>query len=116
MALHRKPLERRTYSEDRYYALIKRQKSGKATFKELTELDEIVNRVPDIREKVIRESFMIDDPDINEPTDNPQNSITQQATHRSLWSRIKTFITRAFTTQIFVIKTGNSLRLRAIGG
>ena len=56
MAYLRKKLERRTYSEDRYYILIKRQKAGKATFKELTELDEIVNRVPDIREIVIRES------------------------------------------------------------
>jgi hypothetical protein len=114
MALHRKPLERRTYSQDRYYALIKRQKSGKATFKELTELDEIVNRVPDIREKVIRESFMIDDPDLNEPTDPPENNFIKHTQRRSLWSRIKTFITRAFTTQIFAVKTGNSLRLRVL--
>jgi hypothetical protein len=116
MALHRKPLERRTYSQDRYYALIKRQKSGKATFKELTELDEIVNRVPDIRDIVIRESFMVDDPDMNEPTDNPQNNFAQQSPHRSWWTRVKEFMTRVFTTHIFVVKRGNSLRLKAIGG
>ena len=57
MGYLRKKLERRTFSQDRYYILIKRQKAGKATFNELTELDEIVNRVPDIREKVIIENF-----------------------------------------------------------
>ena len=54
--LHKK-IERRTFSEDRYYILIKRQKSGEATMRDLDELDEIVNRVPDIREKVLRENF-----------------------------------------------------------
>lgn len=57
MGYFRKKLERRTFSQDRYYILIKRQKAGKATFNELIELDEIVNRVPDIREKVIIENF-----------------------------------------------------------
>jgi len=57
MAIRRKPLERRTYSQDRYYILIKRQKAGTATFNELEELDEIVNRDATIREKVILESL-----------------------------------------------------------
>ena len=113
MTLHRKPLERRTYSQDRYYALIKRQKAGKATFKELTELDEIVNRVPDIREKVIRESFMVDEPD--EGTNNPgekNDRYIQQANHHNLWHRIKTFLARTFTTQFFSIKTNGQANLK----
>jgi hypothetical protein len=57
MATRRKPLERRTFSQDRYYILIKRQKAGTATFNELEELDEIVNRDATIREKVILESL-----------------------------------------------------------
>jgi hypothetical protein len=61
MGYFRKKLERRTFSQDRYYILIKRQRSGEATFSELEELDEIVNRVPDIREKVILENFYSDD-------------------------------------------------------
>lgn len=107
MTHHRKPLERRTYSQDRYYALIKRQKAGKATFKELTELDEIVNRVPDIRELVIRESFMVDDhPDGSVPPNDPgkeNKSDLPQLQHSTFWDRIRSFITRAFTTQITII-------------
>ena len=103
----RKKLERRTYSQDRYYILIKRQKAGKATFKELTELDEIVNRVPDIRDIVIRESFMPDDDDINLSQNDPGNSDSlsaQSAQHQNFWNRIRSFITRAFTSQISAAK------------
>jgi hypothetical protein len=111
MAHHRKPLERRTYSQDRYYTLIKRQKAGKATFKELTELDEIVNRVPDIRDLVIRESFMRDNAeDINTPqndTGDNGNSFKQSTRPQSFWHRIKTFITRVFMSQISIIKAGD---------
>ena len=42
----KKQPERRTFLQDRFDILIKRQKSGKATFSELTELDEIVNGDP----------------------------------------------------------------------
>lgn len=108
MAYLRKKLERRTYSQDRYYILIKKQKAGKATFKELTELDEIVNRVPDIREKVIRESFMIDTtPDLDLPPNDPGqggNSYRHPIQHNTFWNRVKSFITRTFTSQISVIK------------
>lgn len=111
MAYFHKKLERRTYSQDRYYILIKRQKSGKATFNELTELDEIVNRVPDIREKVIMESFFMDDnEDFNEPLDNPDkkdNIYTKQAQNRNLLDRLRSFINRVFTTQISVGKIGS---------
>ena len=65
----RKQLERRTFLQDRFEILIKRQKSGEATFNELTELDEIVNRDPEIREKVIRESMLMQD--VNDAGDLP---------------------------------------------
>jgi len=112
MAYLRKKLERRTYSQDRYYILIKRQKAGKATFNELTELDEIVNRVPDIREKVIRESFMIGDlpgtdmpPHTNNPGDNDLNKPSGHG--HTFWNRVKSFITRVFMAQISVVKPVN---------
>ena len=54
---HRKQPERRTFLQDRFEILIRRQESGKATFNELTELDEIVNRDPALRERVIREEY-----------------------------------------------------------
>ena len=112
MAYLRKKLERRTYSQDRYYILIKKQKAGKATFNELTELDEIVNRVPDIREKVIRESFMIGDlPDTDMPPDNnnPGDSdLNKPSNHgHTFWNRIKSFITRIFISQISVVESGS---------
>ena len=110
MAYLRKKLERRTYSQDRYYILIKRQKSGKATFNELTELDEIVNRVPDIREKVIMENFMTEDRnDPDESSNNPQkgdNFYLQQKRRPNLWSQVKSFFARTFTSQFTITKIG----------
>jgi hypothetical protein len=99
MAHHRKQLERRTYSQDRYYILIKRQKAGTATFKELTELDEIVNRVPDIRDIVIRESFGEGEQDTT--TDTPGNSDVVYQKHPAaptFWGRLKDIINRVFTS------------------
>ena len=107
MAYLRKKLERRTYSEDRYYILIKRQKAGKATFKELTELDEIVNRVPDIREIVIRESFMDDEQETDMTSNLPGQNDTllpHPIQHRNFWHRLGDFVNRIFTSQISVIK------------
>jgi hypothetical protein len=102
MSYFRKKLERRTFSQDRYYILIKRQRSGKATFNELTELDEIVNRVPDIREKVIIESFFTEDADesgeSSNPTDENLHGITMQ--RPGFWGRIKAFVNRIFYLQI----------------
>jgi hypothetical protein len=110
MTYVRKKLERRTYSQDRYYILIKRQKAGKATFKELTELDEIVNRVPDIRDIVIRESFWDDEQEIDTPPHLPgQNDTTlpHPAQHRNFWHRLGDFVDRVFNSQITVIKKSN---------
>jgi hypothetical protein len=104
MGYFRKKLERRTYSQDRYYMLIKRQKAGEATFNELIELDEIVNRVPDIREIVIRENFMTaDEPGLNEPFDQDGNEYNLQdnkSFRSSFWNKLQSLIDRIFTTQI----------------
>lgn len=103
MSYFRKKLERRTFSQDRYYILIKRQKEGKATFDELTELDEIVNRVPDIRDLVIRENFGEEDSETNIPTNGPinQNLVSTSITpHPNLLTRIKSWLNRNFTDEI----------------
>jgi len=52
---YRKKLERRTFIEERFEILIKKQKNGRATFSELTELDEIVNLNAAISEKIPEE-------------------------------------------------------------
>jgi len=103
MSYFRKKLERRTFSQDRYYILIKRQKEGKATFDELTELDEIVNRVPDIRDLVIRENFGGDDNETDNPTNGPVNKTlasTSITPHPNLLTRIKNWLNRSFTSEI----------------
>ena len=103
MSYFRKKLERRTFSQDRYYILIKRQKEGKATFDELTELDEIVNRVPDIRDLVIRENFGAEDNESDTPTNWPTNKglVSTTGTPRpNLLSRIKNWLNRNFTSEI----------------
>jgi len=102
---HRKPLERRTFSQDRYEILIKRQKSGKATFNELTELDEIVNRDPSIREKVLIENMFIEDRnDQDEQLNKPLGDIIKPVKHQSLISRLKSIIERIFFS--FLVKSG----------
>lgn len=102
---HRKPLERRTFSQDRYEILIKRQRSGKATFNELTELDEIVNRDPSIREKVLIENLFINDSnDQDEQYSEPVRDIMKPVQHQSLLSWLKSIIGRIFFT--LMIKSG----------
>ncbi|MFI5162495.1 MAG: hypothetical protein ACHQHN_14540 [Sphingobacteriales bacterium] len=104
MGYFRKTLERRTFSQDRYNILIKRQRSGKATFSELTELDEIVNRVPDIREKVIIESFFAEgtdeagkSPKVPGNDDKPHGLTRQRP---GLWNKIRSFVNRIFVMLI----------------
>jgi hypothetical protein len=100
MGYFRKTLERRTFSQDRYYILIKRQKAGTATFNELMELDEIVNRVPDIREQVIIENFYAEDEDGQDINPgNPVNTISTPK-RKNLLEVIKSFFQRLLQTFI----------------
>jgi len=111
MSYFRKKLERRTFSQDRYYILIKRQREGRATFNELIELDEIVNRVPDIRQIVIRENFGEDEEDADKPSSNDpinQNPINPQLIHHhGVWAKIRSFISRLFSSSINVTEKEN---------
>jgi len=93
---YHKQLERRTFSQDRFDILIKRQKSGKATFNELTELDDIVNRDPAIRESILEEMQAL-----NDPPDSPKREeiiYTQPAKPQTLLDKIITFLNKLFIT------------------
>ena len=104
---HRKPLIRRTFLQERYEILIKRQQSGKATFNELTELDDIVNRDPSIREIVLIENHFIEGADDNDELNDPLvNDIVKPVQHKSLLARLRSVISRVFTSHISVIKGG----------
>src|ERR1700739_2798254 len=98
MGYLRKTLERRTFSQDRYYILIKRQKEGKATFNELIELDEIVNRVPDIREKVIIENFYAGDKNGQNASPPQVNIMPQPHRRKNLLESLKSFFHRILQT------------------
>ena len=103
---HHKQLERRTFTQDRFDILIKRQKSGKATFNELTELDDIVNRDPAIRESILEEMQSINEPpDLQKPDDTLS---TPPIKRLSLLDKIIAFISRLF------MATGGSDLNRAI--
>jgi hypothetical protein len=92
----RKYLERRTFNQDRFDILIKRQKRGVATFNELTELDAIVNRDPTIRESVLEEMQAINDPP-DEPTQEDIISNVIPVRKQTLLDKIASFFKRLFT-------------------
>jgi hypothetical protein len=96
---HRKPPERRTFLQDRFDILIKKQKNGDATFNELTELDDIVNRDPDFEEPI-------------HPANN--DTIAQPIKNRSLLNRIKSLISRIFNAQMLIVKTPGSMQRSAL--
>ncbi|MGN8069477.1 hypothetical protein [Mucilaginibacter sp. SG564] len=92
----RKYLERRTFNQDRFDILIKRQKRGVATFNELTELDAIVNRDPDIRESILEEMQAV-----NNPPDEPEQKEILQfpPVKTQTWlDKVAAFFKRLFTT------------------
>ncbi|MET3502815.1 hypothetical protein FHW88_005472 [Mucilaginibacter sp. SG538B] len=93
---HGKQLERRTFNQDRFEILIKRQKNGIATFNELTELDEIVNRDPEIREIVLEE---MQDADTPNPPDDDQIQMVEKPVRKSFIEKIKAFINRLFAVE-----------------
>lgn len=96
---HRRPLIRRTFLQERYEILIKRQKEGTATFNELTELDEIVNRDPTIREIVMIENHFIpgaDDSNDATTGTGPVNEIIKHKEQPDLLARLKAYLGRIF--------------------
>src|SRR5476651_2425919 len=100
---HHKQLERRTFLQDRFDILIKRQRSGTATFNELTELDDIVNRDPAIRESILVEMQEFDSP----PDDQPpvEVPVIAPVKKRSLFDIIWSFINRLFVVEAGVSTT-----------
>jgi len=95
---YRKQLERRTFLQDRFDILIKRQRNGTATFNELTELDDIVNRDPAIRESILTEMQEGESPDDNQLTE--EVTVVAPIKKQSWFDLIKSFINRWFTSDV----------------
>jgi hypothetical protein len=89
-----KPVIRRTLSQERFEVLIKKQLEGRASFKDLTELDEIVNRDPDIRLTILEEMEGKDNS--NDDITAPQIPLHQPEIKQNLTEKIKIFIDRLF--------------------
>ena len=100
MSRDNKYIIRRTLSQERFEVLWKKRRDGKATLRDLTEMDEIINRDEGVRRFVLEE---MEKPEIPADNNDMQDALTQPSTqHQSIISKIKGFFNRLFnmvTTQ-----------------
>lgn len=96
---HNKNLEQRTFLQDRFEILIKKQKTGQATFSELTELDDIVNKYTAIREKILEE---MQGPGLppDGPTENEKVPLISKEVPVSILDTIRSLFGRVFNTKM----------------
>lgn len=86
---HQKPLIRRTFLQERFMILMELQQKGMASFDELTELDELINRDPKLRDIILEEMK-----ETGGPIDTPNytgvavEKVKQQTLLQKLWSYI----------------------------
>ena len=85
---------RRTLSQERFEVLWKKRRNGQATLKDLTEMDEIINRDAGVRQFVLEEMEGKDNLNDN----NDIQDMLQQPTvsHLSITEKIKAFFNRLF--------------------
>lgn len=91
MSRDNKYIIRRTLSQERFEVLWKKRRDGKATLRDLTEMDEIINRDEGVRRFVLEE---MEKPET--PTDNQDMLMPPAIKHQSIISKIKGFINRLF--------------------
>ncbi len=90
---HQKPLIRRTFLQERFIILMELKEKGIANFDELTELDELINRDPKLRDIILEEME-----ETNAPLNTPDNNILHVAEvePRNLIDRLSSFINGLF--------------------
>lgn len=88
--------------QERFDILIKKQRNGHATFNDLTELDDIVNRDPAIRESILEEMHCIDK--TPESPDQPEIINIEHVKQLSLLEQLKAFINRLFIVETPYLK------------
>lgn len=86
---------RRTLSQERFEVLWTKHKGGKATLKDLAEMDEIINRDAGVRRFVLEEMSSIDPPDTGNDADQFQLN-QQQGFFGRVLTRIKTLLKTVF--------------------
>ncbi|CAN5459989.1 hypothetical protein BH09BAC6_BH09BAC6_23050 [soil metagenome] len=92
---HKQP-ERRTFLQDRLGILIKKQKNGTASFTELTELDDMVNADPQIRDLFIRESLGLPEPESFDDSGSIDQPFEQLIKKPRLSDRLRSLVARIF--------------------
>lgn len=88
--------ERKTFLQERFEILIKKQKNGNASFNELTELDDLVNKYASFREQILEEMQ-----ENANPSDDKmiKENIKISAKHRpGILASIKLFIDRLLSS------------------
>jgi hypothetical protein len=95
---NQKPLIRRTFLQERFDILIKKQRNGNATFNDLTELDDIVNRDPAIRESILEEMQADNHP----PHDTRADKIVlnEPVKSQTLIQKIKDFFNKVLSFEV----------------
>jgi hypothetical protein len=83
---------RRTISQERFEVLWKKRKNGQATLKDLTEMDEIINRDEGVRQFVLEEMEGKDNPTGN--INGRDTTIKPVANHQSVRDKFKAFLKR----------------------
>ena len=100
------PRIRRTFSQERFDILIKKQRNGNATFNDLTELDDIVNRDPAIRESILEEMHERNNPQQPGPGQDEIMFMQPEAPKpQTLLQQLLAFINRLFMVQTHLLKT-----------
>jgi hypothetical protein len=108
MSRNRKNL-RNAFYRQRFYSLMIKKKQGMATLKELIELDDIVNRDPVLRKKVLHQFYDYG----TLPTNDKQKPDTKDKKRHSqrqhFWPRLKKFFGELLQYKNFTIII-NSIR------
>jgi len=89
-------IERRTFIDDRFDILIKKQREGTASFNELTELDNLVNRYPEFRKIILDE---MTDTDQNSGDQQVIEAVTPQKPGGTLLDTLRSFFSRLFASR-----------------
>ena len=94
MSKDNKFIIRRTLSQERFEVLWKKRRNGHATLRDLTEMDEIINRDEGVRQFVLEEM---------ENEENPGNDVDFRdmfmvpvETHQSFANKLKTLFNKLF--------------------
>jgi hypothetical protein len=103
---------RRTISQERFEVLWDKRRNGQATLRDLTEMDEIINRDPSVRQFVLTE--METDSTFTDNT-GPQDLLQQPVhLHQSFTDKLKKLFNKVFNSFSHSLIYGQFLKTSSI--